>query len=141
MAILIQKLVHEHGGKTSAFISHGDHKFEAFVHGSRAELAPRVDTDCMAEMTFERAVSWRELPEFDDAQACIMQSAEVAGAVLVQGRVHNIIERGNDPPLVDLYLQTGPEFLVIPSEKLDGYIPVVGAGLEVPLVGLCFWLT
>ncbi len=141
MSIRIQKLGNEHGEQTSAFIIHGEHQFEAFVHGKRAELAPRVNQECMVEMTFERVVSWRELPEFDDAQACIKQSAEVAGAIALQARVHNIVERGNDEPLIDLYLQTGPEFLAISSDNLDGKVPAVGAGLEVTLVGLCFWLT
>ena len=95
----------------------------------------------MVEMTFERVASWRELPEFDDAQACIKQSAEVADALVLQGRVHDVIEGGDEARFIDLYLQTGPEFVAIPSKDLDGTIPAVGTGLEITVFGLCFWLT
>ena len=139
MSIIIYKLGDEAAGATHAYIRHGKHELEALVHGSKASLAKLVNQECMVEMAFERVAKWHELSEFEDEQSCIARSTEVLGAVVIRGRVHSTTEIGDNVYIVDLYLQTGPEFLAISSEELEGIVPAVHTGVEVTVYGLCFY--
>ena len=141
MSIVIHRLGNEEGAATCAHLRHGDYEFAALVHGSKESLSKLLNQECLTEMSFERIASWSELPEFHDEQSCIKPSAEVFGAVTLRGRVHSTTQVDVNVQVVDLYLQTGPEFLAISSVELGGVVPSVGTALEVTVHGLCFYPT
>jgi hypothetical protein len=141
VSIVIHRLGNEQGAATSADLRHGNYVFAALVHGSKESLFKLLNQECLTEMSFERIVSWSELPEFQDEQSCIEPSGEFFGAVTLRGRVHSTTEVDVNVQVVDLYLQTGPEFLAISSEELGGAVPSVGTALEVTVYGLCFYPT
>jgi hypothetical protein len=141
VSIVIRRLSNEQGAATCAHVRHGNHEFAALVHGSKASLAKLLNRECLTEMSFERVASWRELPQFEDEQSCITPSTEIFGAVTLRGRVHSTTEVGDNVQVIDLYLQTGPEFLAVSSEELGGVIPSIGTALEVTVHGLCFYPT
>jgi hypothetical protein len=141
VSIFIHRLGNEQGATTSAHLRHGNYEFAALVHGSKESLSKLLNQECLIEMSFERIASWRELSEFKDEQSCIKPSAEVIGAVTLRGRVHSTTGVDVNVQVVDLYLQTGPEFLAISSAELGGLVPSVGTALEVTVYGLCFYPT
>ena len=141
MSIVIYQLGSERREATSAHIGHGGHQFEALVHGGKAALIKLINQECLTEMSFERVASWNELQEFQDEESCIKPSADFLGAVTLCGRVHNITEVNAGVRIIDLYLQTGPEFLAISSKELGGFVPSVGTGLKITVHGLCFYPT
>jgi hypothetical protein len=141
MSIVIRHLGKEQGATTLALLTHGEFEFTAMVHGSKGELVAHLNQDCLVEMSFEKLVSWRELPEFDDKQSCIRSATHDKDAITLSGRVHSITEVDERSQTLDLYLQTGPEFLAISSEELGGSAPKVGTALEITVHGLCFYPT
>jgi len=141
VSIVINKLGDEQGRATHAQIRHGNREFSALVHGSRASLEHILNQECIVELGIERVVSWREFTSFKDSHSCIEPSEQVLGAFIIRGRVHSAIEVDEYVRFIDLYLQTGPEFLTISSQELGGVIPSTGTGLEVIVCGLCFYPT
>lgn len=105
------------------------------------DLLPLIDQYSTVEMSFDELVTWRVLPLFEDDQSCICPAVDVEGATTLVGRVHNVTEIGEGSQVVDLYLQTGPEFLAICTNELGGEAPRVGTGLAVTVRGLCFFPT
>ncbi len=141
MSIVILGLGSEHGDTTSAQVRHEHHVFEALIHGKRASLAELVNVECLVEMAFNEVTAWVELEEFDDESSCIKASESKCGGITVRGRVHSAIEVSPGAQIIDLYLRNGPEFLSISSEELGGFIPSIGAALEVNVNGLRFYLS
>ncbi|WP_256077162.1 hypothetical protein [Massilia sp. YIM B04103] len=141
MSITVVQLGVEHGSLTHAQVQHGAHVFAALVNGSRESLAPLLGCQTLVEMSFQDVADWRELPDFQDEDSCIQASAVIRNAVVVRGRVHNVLPVDSESSVIDLYLRTGPEFITIESSELGGFIPTVGAGLEIHVQGLCFYPT
>ena len=138
MSIILERVGAPHGSSVLALVRHGDHAFFALVAGDEKELQLLVGQDVLVEMSFEQVASWRELPDFQEADSYMKESTQAPGAVMLQGRVHNVIPIDAESATVDLYLQTGPEFIAIDSKEIGGYIPAVGSALEVHVHGLCF---
>lgn len=141
MAIVIESLEHEVGSTTLAQVRHGRFLFNALVNGKQSELQRLLGHECLVELGFEKVVSWRIAAGFKDEDSCIKASADVPGGICVTGAVHSVMPISSGVSLVDMYLQTGPEFLCIESTELGGTVPLVGTGLEVTLLGLCFYPT
>ena len=138
MSIIIQLFDEEHGTATHATLRHGDHEFNVLIHGKKIDLLPLLGKSMRTEVSFDRIVSWTRLNDFDDDQSCIKSSNEFVGAHTLRGRVHNVIEIESNKSIVDLYLQTGPEFLAISSEELGSQMVPVGTALEITVYGLRF---
>jgi len=141
MAIVIESLEHEVGSTTLAQVRHGRFVFNALVNGRQCELQRLLGHECLVELGFEKVASWRIVAGFKDEDSCIKASREVPGGICVMGNVHSVMPINSGAVLVDVYLQTGPEFLAIESTELGGSVPTVGVGLEVTLLGLCFYPT
>jgi hypothetical protein len=141
MAIVIESLEHEVGSSTRAQVRHGRFLFSALVNGKQSELQRLLGHECLVELGFEKVASWRIFAGFKDEDSCIKASEEVPGGICVMGNVHSVMPISSGAALVDVYLQTGPEFLAIESTELGGTVPSVGMGLEVTLLGLCFYPT
>jgi hypothetical protein len=139
VSITLERLDDELGSAVHAQVRHGGHVFSALVKGDKVGLRPLLGQECLVEMSFEQVVNWREVPDFQDEDSCIKASLTIAGAVMLQGRVHSVLPIDSASSVVDLYLKTGPEFLAIDSQELDGFIPEVGSALEVHVHGLCFY--
>jgi hypothetical protein len=61
--------------------------------------------------------------------------------ILVDGTVHNHFEVGPDHIIIDVYIQRGPEFLIVTSEDLRGIVPSVGTRLRAWLRGVSVYPT
>jgi hypothetical protein len=141
VAIVIESLEHEVGSSTWAKVRHGRFLFNALVNGKQSELQQLLGHECLVELGFEKIASWRIVAGFKDEDSCIKASEEVPGGICVMGNVHSVMPISSGAALVDVYLQTGPEFLAIESTELGGTVPSVGMGLEVTVLGLCFYPT
>ncbi len=141
MAITIQKLGTESGGKTEAVVRHESSEFLALIDGSPDSLKPLVGKPCLVEMDYARLVSWRELVPFDEDQSGVTPFLEASGPLVVRGKVHQVIASQDGEHVIDVYLRNGPEFLAVSSADIDNHVPEVGVGLEVVLENLCFFPT
>ncbi|UTY59561.1 hypothetical protein [Massilia sp. erpn] len=124
-----------------AQVQHGAHVFAALVNGSQENLEPLLGHQFPVEISFEKVANWRELSEFQDEDSCIKTDAIIQDAVVVRGRVHNVLPIDSASSVIDIYLQTGQEFIAIESNELGGFIPKIGTGLEIHVQGLCFYPT
>jgi hypothetical protein len=141
VSITLERVNAVHGSSVQAQIRHGDHVFGALVSGDIETLQPLLGRESLVEMSFEQIASWRKIPAFEDEDSCIRASATIPGAVMLQGRVHNVLPIDSESSVVDLYLRTGPEFVAINSKQLGGFVPKVGSALEIHVHGLCFYPT
>jgi len=141
VSIQIRSLENECGTATVALVAHGSHVFRALVHGTMNGLLPLIDQYSTVEMTYDELVSWQVLPLFEDDQSCIHPALDVEGGTTLVGRVHNVTDIGDGACIVDLYVQTGPEFLAICTNELGGETSGIGIGLTVTVRGLCFFPT
>ncbi len=141
MSIIIESIDSEQGTTVRAHVRHELSEFVALVYGTRESLRLHLRKECLVEMTFERVIAWHEIQDFDDESSCIKATPQRSDAITIQRRVHSVIAVDADSSIVDLYLRTGPEFLTIDVKELGGFVPQVGTGLEVTVVGLCFYPT
>ena len=141
MSITLERIDTEHGPSVRAQVRHGDHVFGALVSGGKETLQPLLGRKSLVEVSFEQIASWRTIPAFEDEDSCIRASPTVPGAVMLQGRVHNVLPIDSRSSVVDLYLQTGPEFIAVNSKQLGGFVPEAGSALEIHVDGLCFYPT
>lgn len=141
MSITLLQLGIEHAAFVPAQVRHGAHVFAALVYGSREGLVPLLGRPTLVEISFQDVADWRELPDFQDEDACIQASMLMRNTVVVRGRVHKVLPVDSAASVIDLYLQAGPEFIAIDSNELGGFIPAVGAGLELHIQGLCLYPT
>ena len=141
MAIVIRSLLEERGPAISARLRHGDQEFVALVHGSASVLTTMLGQSLVVEMSFDRVVSWRELPDFDDEDSCILASDDAPEMLVVRGRIRSIVGVNDATDVLDVYLRAGPEFLAVDSTELGGSSPPVGAGIELLVEGMYFFPT
>jgi len=141
MSIVIHSLDEERGTATWALVSHGKNVFNALVNGGRSKLMSLLNQEQLTEMSFENVVHWRELPGFRDEESGIEAAHGMDDGVTLKGRVHNVVEVGEESNVIDVYLQAGPEFLAVSSQELRGKVPEVGVGIEITVQGLCFYPT
>lgn len=141
MAITIQKLGTEFGSKTQAVVCHESHEFPALIDGSRASLKSLIGEEIVAEMDYDRITSWAELSPFDDEASVITSVQDTPNAIIIRGRVNNVLVLDDGNHLVDVYLRNGPEFVAVISSDINNHVPGVGIGLEIVVEGLCFYPT
>ena len=141
MAIVIRGLVEERESAAVARVSHGGREFVALVDGSASTLTKALGQSLIVEISFDRVVSWRLLPDFDDEDSCIMASDDAAEVLVVRGRVHSVLRVDEVTEVLDVYLRTGPQFLAVDSTELGGSSPAIGSGIELLLEGMCFYPT
>ncbi len=139
MSIVLMQLGLEHGSLMHAQVRHGPHVFVALVNGNKDSLEPLLGRQTQVEMSFQNVINWRELADFQDDDSGIGASTIAGDAIVVRGRVHKVMPIDSDASVIDLYLQTGPEFIAIDSAELGGFIPSIGTGLEIHVQGLCFY--
>lgn len=140
MAIFINEVLEELDDRVRARIRHNGSEFNACVFGSPLKISSSIGTELVVEISYESVVASRRIEDFDDSDSIIMSESPESEILLVRGRVHSIIEDGSGGYIVDLYLQTGPEFITATSEEL-GFVPEIDSGLELELEGVCFYPT
>jgi hypothetical protein len=132
MGIRIHEILEEDGGYVLARISHGGQEIVARVFG-RSDTLLNYRGALNVELNYQKVVSAKLLPDFDDDDACILKENE---RFIVKGRVSNILEIGKES-LVDIYISTGPEYLaVLRSEFQEA---AQGEGAELEVLGLCYY--
>jgi hypothetical protein len=138
MSIRIERLEQVDGGARAAVIRHGENELQVHISGDEAKLARLVGTECITEMSVERVSSWKTLPDFVDEQSGIQSLGNAIGAAIIRGRVHNLVP-ADDGIIIDIYLQTGAEFIAVSSRALGESMPELNAGVELHVDGLCVY--
>lgn len=141
MSIIIQRFYEKLDKKMLASIRHCGKEFTAFVYGSEYSLLPKIGQQCIVEMGYEKVVEWKVIPDFLDRMSSIQSSGRQYNAITISGRVHNIMDIGDDQSIIDIYIQSGPEFLSVTSGELGNQIPALGSALEITVENLCFYPT
>ncbi len=138
MAIVVHSLLEERGPAVFARVSHAGREFAALVDGSLSTWTKELGRSIIVELSFDRVVSWRLVPDFDDDDSGIIAVEDAPEALVIRGRVHSVIPVDADTAVLDVYLRAGPEFLTLDSNELGGSSPVIGSGIELIVEGLCF---
>lgn len=141
MAIVIQRLMEKHGTKVLAEVLHSDAELVAFVSGTEESLQQHIGSECLVELDYGRVIDWKEIPGFQDETSCIKGCTSQPNSTTVRGRVHNVMDISDQKSIIDIYIQSGPEFLSVESEELKNWVPAVGTGLEITVENLCFYPT
>jgi hypothetical protein len=138
MAIVLHAIESVADRMVTALIEHGGRRFSASVAGDPDRLRAAIGAPLLVELDYQVVRSFRVL-EHDDPVAHGLFPLP-SGDIRVVGAVHNIMRFPSTPTLVDVYLQTGPEFITFEADAL-GEEPMLGTGIEVVVAGLCFYPT
>ena len=106
--------------------------------GDPSRLLVAVGATLVVELDFANVISCRVLAQDVPESHGLFPLA--SGDARVVGVVHNIIDTPEGYPLIDVYLQAGPEFVLFASSSL-ACTPALGSGLEVVVRGLRFFPT
>ncbi len=139
VAIVIKEVLGDTPRGVRAIVAHGDQRLDAEVVGERARLEGEIGRTLIVELGFTAVQSWRVLAA-EPAVTHGLFPAE-SGGVRVVGVAHNIIDVTPHVFIVDVYLQSGPEFLTLEADDLSGQRPDLGAALEIIVTGLAFYPT
>tara|TARA_B110000046_G_scaffold59224_1_gene66480 strand:- start:1122 stop:1487 length:366 start_codon:yes stop_codon:yes gene_type:complete len=116
-------------------LTHGTEKIVAQVWGVNDTIKNKIGKELIVEMNYGQLLAIKLIKDFNDSDASISQKDN---AYILKGRVHQIIKTEDDF-LIDLYLQTGPEFLLI-SESIIGDLELKeGQGIELEVSDLKFF--
>lgn len=119
-------------------LTHGNHIFTAKVFGNRRSHSPLIgEENITVELDYAEILKIEILPEFKDE---ISEIRKIDDYFSVKGTIINIIE-SHEEKLVDIYLQTGPEFLQICLPKTHDFVLKKEIGLLVLLSDLRFYPT
>jgi len=141
MSIIIQRLKEKFDTKMLAEILHSEEEFVALVSGSAESLQAHLGSECLVELGYEKVIEWKVIPDFQDEMSGIAGCSSQPNFTTVKGRVHHVMEMGDNQSVIDLYIQTGPEFMTVASGELGDETPVLGSGIEITVENLCFYPT
>jgi hypothetical protein len=141
MSIVIQQLKEKLDTKMLAIVLHSDAELVALVSGSEELLNKHLGSECLVELDYDKVIAWKEVPDFQDETSGIQGSSSQPNAATLRGRVHNVMDIGDQTAIIDIYIQSGPEFLSVESGELGNQTPAIGAGVEITVENLCFYPT
>jgi hypothetical protein len=138
LAIILRNIQSETQHGVTAMVEHCGHAILAMVVGDPSRLLVALGATLVVELDFANVISCRVLAQDVPESHGLFPLA--SGDVRVVGVVHNIIDTPEGYPLIDVYLQAGPEFVLFASSSL-ACTPALGSGLEVVVRGLRFFPT
>ena len=135
MAIIIRELQTQSQAQSRVVVEHGGRRLTANVAGTPEQVRSALGTELLVEIDYGFVHGSRVLDSDRPSEHGLY--AEPSGFVRVVGMIHNVVDISDTEAVVDIYLQTGPEFLCVKASELDSR-PEIGDGLEVVLEDLCF---
>jgi len=135
LGIIIHSILEKFEDYAVVELTHGTEKIVAQVWGVNDTIKNKIGKELIVEMNYGQLLAIKLIKDFNDSDASISQKDN---AYILKGRVHQIIKTEDDF-LIDLYLQTGPEFLLI-SESIIGDLELKeGQGIELEVSDLKFF--
>ncbi len=80
-----------------------------------------------AEISYDKILSWKVIPDFDDTESGIWQEQD---GIHLRGRVHNVLDFGDGKIIMDVYIQNGSDLFAVDLETVDD-VPEANDGLEI----------
>ena len=139
MAFSVSEIHELEPDRCHAVIRHGTQLLTVILRCSHVE-AFRLPPDFTAEIDHASVIRFEADLPADDNQSGLFATDDPI-VTLADGLVHNLVEIGPDHVLIDVYIQTGPEFFTVTSEELGGTVPAIGSRLRVWLLGLSIYPT
>ena len=141
MAITILELLSENAEGAVVRLRHAQSSLIARVAEDAHAVRSLIGKETVVELGYERVTAWQVFSSFDDERSAVIGLEASSCAARITGRVHQVLELEDGGSLIDIYLQTGAEFLSVHSEELGGHVPAIDSGLAVEVEGLCFYPT
>jgi hypothetical protein len=127
MPFQVVEIVEALSENVRAVVRHGEHRIPVIVAGKNVQdLA--VGQTLRAEIRFDRILAWKTIDDFEDASSRIWQAED---GIHLLGRVHSVLDYGDGKTVIDVYMQTGPEFFRVDAETIGTDELEPNSGLEI----------
>ncbi len=110
-----------------AKVSHQGHQVTALVVNQGGEEMI-VGKSVEAEIGYDKILSWKVIPDFDDAKSGIWQEQE---GIHLLGRIHSLLDFEDGKTIVDIYMQNGSELFQVDLEAIEDDALETDSGLEI----------
>jgi hypothetical protein len=121
-------------GLCRATVKHDGRLLSVMVKASLAEVSA-LPSNFIAELDFETVIKFEAALPKDDTLSGLFPSDDPS-VILIDGSVMNHVESDSGSVLIDVYLQSGPEFILFDSNDFGGIVPAIGTRLRAWLAGL-----
>ncbi len=110
-----------------ARVSHQNNQVTALIANQQTGdmLAGR---SLKAEIGYDEILSWKVIPDFDDAQSGIWQEQD---DVHFLGRIHSLLDFGDGKTIVEVYFPNALQTFTLDSEMIENESLESNNGLEV----------
>ena len=138
MGITIHKILEKAEQYSVVELTHGSEQLVAKVWNEYDSLKDKIgEENLIVEMNYDQLVGIKLIEDFNDFDSSITSRG---GNYVIKGRVSQTIKTESDC-LIDLYLQTGPEFISILKSEIGDLELKEEQGVEVELTDLKFFPT
>ncbi len=138
MGITIHKILGKKRQYSLAELTHGSEKMTAEIWDEEGNLKDYIgEKNLSVEMSYDQLISIKLIENFDDFDSSIVF---LKNRFRIKGRVIQIVKTKYDI-LIDLYLQTGPEFISILKSEIGDLELKEEQGVEIEVKGLKFFPT
>lgn len=138
MGITIHNILKNDKEYSLVELNHSQEKLIAKVWNKDGRLKEKVGHEnLIVEINYEQLINIKILENYDDFDSKISQKET---NYLIKGRISQIIKTENDV-WIDLYLQTGPEFITILKSQIGELEIQIDQGVEIEVTNLKFYPT
>jgi hypothetical protein len=138
MGITVLKILNKTEEYAVAELMYGSEKLVAQVCDADGKLKDKIGKKNLdIELDYDQLVSVKLIEDFNDADSLIRQQES---NYIVKASVHSIMKIEDDS-LIDLYIQTGVNFLAIQQSEIGDLELKEEQGIEVELTQLRFFPT
>ena len=138
MGIKIREIIKWDGNYAIAILNHGSEEITAKVWDKLRSLKKiKKDQDLLVELNYDRLIEIKVITNFNDSESEIVSQKDYFS---IKGRVIQLMQMENDV-LIDLYLQTGPEFISILKSEIGDLELEKEQGVEIRVTDLKFYPT
>ena len=106
---------------------HQNNQFKVTVRGME-QHSISIGTPFQAEISFDEILDWTVVEDFEDGTSGIWQDQD---GIHLLGRVHSILDYGDERIVIDVYMQNGPEFFTVHLDATEEDALVANDGLEI----------
>ncbi|WP_027419008.1 hypothetical protein [Crocinitomix catalasitica] len=138
MGIRINKILEQINEYCLVDLTHGENRLEAKVHGKENDIKDLISVeDLIVELDYNKLLKTTLIQNFNDDDSLIKK---INDHFLIKGRVINIIKTEKEF-LIDIYLRTCADFILIEESLKEDLELKEGYGVEIELTDLIFYPT
>ncbi|UTW63192.1 hypothetical protein KFE98_03275 [bacterium SCSIO 12741] len=136
MGITIHKILDQKDQFAYAELTHGTERFKAHVWNEKEDLEKQIGIEnLLVELNYDRLLSLKLIEGFQDKDSYIRR---IDQHYQIRGRVIQIMKTETDT-LIDIYLQTGPDFISILQSQIGNLNLDKEQGVELEITELKFF--